>query len=90
MDKNKSLKDVAKGNNISEDTARNIFLEATKNYPKRIIHLPEIISLDEKATYTNEGMYSLIINDPIHRETLDILKSRRKEDLIKYFFGYKK
>ena len=89
MDKNKSLKDVAKGNNISEDTARNIFLEATKNYPKRIINLPEIISLDEKATYTNEGMYSLIINDPIHRETLDILKSRRKEDLIKYFLDIK-
>ena len=31
-------------------------------------------------------MYSLIINDPIHRETLDILKSRKKEDLIAYFF----
>ena len=86
LDKNKSLKDIAISNHVSEDKARNIFLEATKTYPKTIKHLPEVLSLDEKATYTSEGMYSLIINDPIHRETLDILKSRKKEDLIAYFF----
>ena len=86
LDKNKSLKDIAISNHVSEDKVRNIFLEATKTYPKTIKHLPEVLSLDEKATYTSEGMYSLIINDPIHRETLDILKSRKKEDLIAYFF----
>ena len=85
LDKNKSLKDIAISNHVSEDKARNIFLEATRNYPKVIKRLPEVLSLDEKATYTSEGMYSLIINDPIHRETLDILKSRKKEDLIDYF-----
>ena len=73
-------------NNISEDTARNIFLEATRNYPKVIKRLPEVLSLDEKATYTSEGMYSLIINDPIHRETLDILKSRKKKGRFNYLF----
>ena len=30
-------------------------------------------------------IHIFIINDPIHRETLDILKSRKKEDLIDYF-----
>ena len=85
LDKNKSLKDIAISNHVSEDKARNIFLEATKNYPKVIKNLPEVLSLDEKATYTSEGMYSPIVNDPIHRKTLDILKSRKKEDLIDYF-----
>ena len=85
LDKNKSLKDIAISNHVSEDRARNIFLEATKNYPKVIKNLPEVLSLDEKTTYTSEGMYSLIVNDPIHRKTLDILKSRKKEDLIEYF-----
>lgn len=72
LDKNKTVKDIAKGNYISEDTARSIFLEAMKNYPSSIEYLPEVISFDEKATYTNEGMYSFLLNDPIHRKTLDI------------------
>lgn len=58
LDKNKSLKDIAISNHVSEDKARNIFLEATRNYPKVIKRLPEVLSLDEKATYTSEGMYS--------------------------------
>ena len=40
LDKNKSLKDIAISNHVSEDKARNIFLEATKTYPKTIKHLP--------------------------------------------------
>lgn len=89
LDKNKTVKDIAKDNHISEDTARSIFLEAMKNYPDSIEYLPEVISFDEKATYTNEGMYSFLLNDPIHRKTLDILKRRTKEYLVEYFMKVK-
>lgn len=85
LNRNRTIKDIAIANYITEGTARNIFLEATKNYPSYISNLPEVISFDEKATYTNEGVYSFILNDPIHRVTLDILKNRTKEYLIEYF-----
>lgn len=89
LDKNKTIKDIARDNHVSEDTARSIFLEAMKNYPKCIDTLPEVISFDEKATYTSAGMYSFILNDPIHRVTLDILENRTKEFLVKYFMQVK-
>ena len=85
MEADKTIKRIAIDNHISEDSVRQIFLDATSNFPAMISNLPEIISLDEKATYTNEGLYSLIINDPIRRVTLDILPNRTKEYLIKYF-----
>ena len=85
MDADKTIKRISLDNHISEDSTRQIFLKATESFLERIFYLPEVISLDEKATYTNKGMYSLIINDPIHRVTLDILPNRTKEHLIKYF-----
>jgi len=85
MDKDKTIRSIAEDNHISEDKARCIFNEATKAYPKQVHYLPEIISFDENSTYTNAGIYSFILNDPIHRITLDILPSRKKEDLVKYF-----
>ena len=56
-----------------------------KNYPEYVDTLPEVISFDETSTYTNAGTYSFILNDPIHRITLDILSSRKKDFLISYF-----
>lgn len=89
MDADKTVKRISLDNHISEDSARQIFMQAMENYFEQIFYLPEIISLDEKATYTNKGIYSLIINDPIHRVTLDILPNRTKEHLIKYFMQTK-
>jgi len=85
MCNDKTIKDIGKENHISEDEVRGIFNEATKEYPKQVYYLPEVISFDENSTRTNVGMYSFILNDPIHRITLDILPSRRKEYLINYF-----
>ncbi len=56
-----------------------------KNYPNNVEYLPEVISFDETSTKTSEGLYSFILNDPIHKITLDILKNRKKEYLINYF-----
>ena len=53
--------------------------------PERIINLPRIISFDEFKADTNEGKYAFVLNDPIHKRVLDILPSRKKEYLLKYF-----
>ena len=85
MDRDKTIKQIALDNKVSEKEVRVTFLEAVKNYPDTITNLPEVISFDEVSTYTSEGVYSFILNDPIHRYTLDILKSRKKDFLIEYF-----
>lgn len=78
MNRDKTIKQIAADNNVSEDVVRRTFLDATKNYPDHISNLPEVISFDEVSTYTGEGVYSFILNDPLHRYTLDILKQEIK------------
>ena len=82
---NLSLKYIAEENNISDNTVRNILREHTKDYPKNIINLPRVISFDEFKADTREGKYAFVLNDPIHKETLDVLSNRKKEYLIQYF-----
>ena len=82
---NLSLKYIAEENNISDNTVRNILKEHTKDYPKNIINLPRVISFDEFKADTREGKYAFVLNDPIHKETLDVLSNRKKEYLIQYF-----
>ena len=78
LDRDRTLEAIAKYCNTSTDTVRETFLEAMKNYPNNIEYLPEVISFDETSTKTSEGLYSFILNDPIHKITLDILKNRKK------------
>ena len=75
---NLSIKYIAKDNGISSGTVRNILKNAMSKYPKHIINLPRVISLDEFKADTNEGKYAFILNDPIHRKALDVLPSRKK------------
>lgn len=56
-----------------------------KDYPKHVISLPRVISFDEFKADTKEGKYAFVLNDPIHKETLDVLSNRKKEYLIQYF-----
>lgn len=35
--------------------------------------------------HTTEGKYAFVLNDPIHKETFDVLSNRKKEYLIQYF-----
>lgn len=85
LDRNKTLEDIAKDCNVSVNVVRQTFLEAMKNYPEYVDTLPEVISFDETSTYTCVGTYSFVLNDPIHKITLDILSSRKKDFLISYF-----
>ena len=55
-----------------------------KDYPKNVINLPRVISFDEFKADTKEGKYAFVLNDPIHKETLDVLSNRKKEYLIQY------
>lgn len=82
---NLSLKYIAEENNISDNTVRNILKEHMKDYPKNVINLPRVISFDEFKADTREGKYAFVLNDPIHKETLDVLPNRKKEYLIQYF-----
>ena len=89
MDRDKTINSIAKETNTSETLVRKNFLEATKNYPDYVETLPEVISFDETSTHTKEGIYSFILNDPIHKITLDILPKRNKDYLINYFMKVK-
>lgn len=56
-----------------------------KDYQKNVINLPRVILFDEFKADTKEGKYAFVLNDPIHKETLDVLSNRKKEYLIQYF-----
>lgn len=80
---NVSFKYVAKVNNLSTTHVRNTFIKNVDYYNYEI-HFPEVISFDEFKADTSLGKYSCIINDPINKKTIDILPTRRKQDIIKY------
>ena len=67
-------------------TNSNKWIEKDKwNDAREIINLPRVISFDEFKADTNDGKYAFVLNDPILKRVLDILSSRKKEYLIKYF-----
>ena len=82
---NLSLKYIAKSNNVSDNTVRNILKEYMKDYKKYLKTVPSVISFDEFKADTRKGKYAFIINDLLHKKTLDILPTRKKDDLLQYF-----
>ena len=82
---NQNFKSIAEECRVSSMTVINELKEISKKLPERIINLPRVISFDEFKADTNEGKYAFVLNDPIHKEVLDILPSRKKEYLISYF-----
>ncbi len=84
LNPNLNIKTIAELCNVSDNTVRNELKDAMKNYPEQLRLLPSVISFDEFKADTNKGKYALVINDVLHRKTLDILPTRRKADLINY------
>ncbi len=78
------MKYIGQINGVSDITVRNELIEAIKEYPEYIKNLSKVISIDEFKADTDYGKYVCIINDPIHKKTIDILPSRRKDYLINY------
>ena len=85
MNYNLSMSYIARSNNISDNKVRSILEQHMKSYPETLKNLPSIISFDEFKADTRKGKYAFIINDILHKKTLDILPTRKKEDLIQYF-----
>lgn len=85
MDYNLSLRYIAKSNNVSDNTVRNILKAKMKDYLDKLRNLPSIISFDEFKADTRKGKYAFIVNDVLHKTVLDILPSRKKDDLVQYF-----
>lgn len=85
LEYNLSLKYISRNNNVSETSVRNILKKAMSEYPKYLRLLPSIISFDEFKADTRRGKYAFIVNDLLHKKVLDILPSRKKEDLMQYF-----
>ena len=84
-DYNLSLTYIAEHNNVSDNEVRKILKDYMKNHPTYLKTLPSVISFDEFKADTRNGKYAFIINDLLHKKTLDILPSRKKDDLIQYF-----
>lgn len=82
---NLSMKYIAEENNVSDVAVRNELKSMMKDYPEFPNSLPRVISFDEFKADTNYGKYAFIMNDPIHKKTLDVLPSRKKDYLINYF-----
>jgi transposase len=84
-DYNLSVSYIAVHNNISDNTVRNVLKSYMKDYPKYLRLLPSVISFDEFKADTRRGKYAFIVNDVLHKTVLDILPTRKKDDLIQYF-----
>lgn len=82
---NQNFKSIAEECGVSSQTVINELKKISEMVPERIINLPRVISFDEFKADTNEGKYAFVLNDPIHKRVLDILPSRKKEYLLKYF-----
>lgn len=75
-DYNLSLTYIAEHNNVSDNKVRKILKDYMKNQPTHLRNLPSVISFDEFKADTRNGKYAFIINDLLHKKTLDVLPSR--------------
>lgn len=75
---------VAKKHNISTSTALRYF--DLIGYGKYV--LPEVLAIDEFKGNANGEKYQCIVADPKHHIKLDILPSRKTNDLIQYFLKF--
>lgn len=59
------------------------------NYELQTYYLPEVLSFDEFKADTDEGKYAFIMNDPISKSVINILPTREKQYLVKFFLECK-
>ena len=79
-----SMVDIAERNNVSPPTAARIFDHVSYSN----INLPDILSFDEFKGNAGGEKYQFIMTDPEKHKVLDILASRKTEDLYAYFSRY--
>ena len=79
-----STASIAKRNGISAGTAVRIFDKVS--YP--IPNLPAVLSIDEFKGNAGGRKFQCILADPDKHRVLDILPSKKSEDLIAYFLQF--
>lgn len=81
----KSMKQVAKENNISCTSVARIFDNVgTAN----ISRLPSVIGIDEFKGNSGGEKFNCILTNPAKHQILDIMPKRKSEDLFEYFSAY--
>lgn len=80
-----SIKSIARRYNISTTTTSRILDYVS--YP--ISHLPEVLSIDEFKGNAGGNKFQCILTDAKNKRILDILPSRKTEDLYSYFSKFK-
>ena len=85
MSKTMSCKNIAAVHNVSPATVMRIF--ALCAYPTRP-QLPEVLGIDEFKGNTGGEKYNCILTDIARREVVNILPSRKKEQMREYFRRY--
>jgi transposase len=79
-----STKSIAALHNISSSVAVRMLDRISYSRPK----LPPVISIDEFKGNAGGQKFQCILADPKRRKVLDILPSRRSEDLYAYFLSF--
>jgi transposase len=77
-----SFKSIAKKLNISHTSVINNFAIQTS---LTRLTLTETICVDEFKGTTGDSVYCFILGDPVSQEIIDIVSSRRQDELEKYF-----
>jgi transposase len=75
---------IARNNGISIATAIRIFDRVSYPLPK----LPEVVSIDEFKGNAGGRKFQCILTDPVKKKVLDILPSKKNEELIAYFLRF--
>lgn len=79
------IKAVAGRCNVSATSAARIFDKVKFKPPSK---LPEVISIDEFRGNAGGEKFQCILADPKHHKVLDILPTRKSDDLYAYFSGF--
>lgn len=80
-----SIKSIAQRHNVSPAKAAKVFDQVSYSTPK----LPEVLSLDEFRGNAGGSKFQCILTNPKKKQVLDILPSRKSEDLYQYFSSFK-
>ena len=81
----RSIKSIALSNNMSPPTAAKV-INLIEHAP---VKLPQVLAIDEFRGNAEGERFQCIIADPQHHKVLDILPSRKHEDIYHYLGQFK-
>lgn len=85
LEEKRSLKDIAKSNNISNTKMINILKLVSYDKPKS---LPFVLSIDEFKGNAGSKKFQCILTDPVHKRLVEILPGREAYDITGFLRQY--